>query len=80
MPEPKKKVTVWETFDGKEFNKEEEAEEYESKLWEKIEFYFQVINDHWANYEHQRILDECSSIWSRYEGNEVCLLQRKKKV
>ena len=35
MPQPKDKVTVWETFDGKEFRNKGEAVSYEYKLWEK---------------------------------------------
>ena len=37
MPQPKDKVTVWETFDGKEFEFEGEAERHESELWAKGE-------------------------------------------
>ena len=79
MPEPKKKVTVWETFDGKEFEFKGDAERHESALWEKMGANFQAINDHFENYEHQRILDEYSSMWRRYEGNEAWPSSKKKE-
>ena len=79
MPEPKDKVTVWEAFDGKEFNSESEAQRYEDKLWEKIQGNFRAINERFQNYEHQRILDEYSSMWRRYEGNAAWPSKKKKE-
>ncbi len=70
MPKPKEvvKVTSWETFDGKEFNNEKEAEEYESILWAKLQENFRGINNVFKNsnnpYEFIDILDEGSSLWN----------------
>ena len=81
MPEPKDKVTVWEAFDGKEFNSESEAQRYEDKHWEKVQGNFRAINEmfQFQNYEHVGILDECSSIWSDYEGHEPWPSDKKKE-
>ena len=61
MPEPKDKVTVWEAFDGKEFDSEWEAQRYEDKHWEKIKCTYRAISERWANGSLIQQLDECSS-------------------
>ena len=80
MPEPKKKVTVWETFDGKEFEFKGDAERHESALWEKMGANFQAINDH---LKIMNTKESSMNILLFGEDTKVMklgLLQRKKKV
>ena len=51
MPEPKDKVTVWEAFDGKQFDDEYQAISYENDLWEKVNGDINGLDEYWTRNE-----------------------------
>ncbi len=70
MPQPKDKVTVWETFDGKEFRNKVEAVLHERKLWKKVEEHLSDM-DEFVDCRKELIssLAEGSAMWKEHESD-----------